>query len=79
MRHDDGRLPDAGLGAADLVIVGPSRCGKTPLAMFLAQVGAGEGEARPLPPSSERSRPAPTRRAARRSAACASRTRRGRG
>jgi regulator of PEP synthase PpsR (kinase-PPPase family) len=36
--HDDGRRPE-GLPAADLVLVGLSRCGKTPLSMYLAVHG----------------------------------------
>mmetsp|Transcript_5340 Transcript_5340/g.6622 ORF Transcript_5340/g.6622 Transcript_5340/m.6622 type:complete len:206 (-) Transcript_5340:171-788(-) len=36
MRQDDGNLPK-NLARAEVVVVGPSRCGKTPLTMFLAQ------------------------------------------
>jgi len=36
MRQDDGALP-VNLHNADVVLVAPSRCGKTPLAMYLAQ------------------------------------------
>jgi regulator of PEP synthase PpsR (kinase-PPPase family) len=36
MRQDDGALP-ANLHKADVVVVAPSRCGKTPLTMYLAQ------------------------------------------
>lgn len=36
MRQDDGALP-VNLEQADVVLVAPSRCGKTPLAMYLAQ------------------------------------------
>jgi regulator of PEP synthase PpsR (kinase-PPPase family) len=36
--HDDGRNPD-GLAEADLVLVGVSRTGKTPLSVFLAYRG----------------------------------------
>ncbi len=36
--HDDGNRPD-GLPAADVVIIGVSRCGKTPLSMYLAVRG----------------------------------------
>ncbi len=36
--HDDGNKPD-GIPAADIVIVGVSRCGKTPLSMYLAVRG----------------------------------------
>jgi len=36
MKMDDGALP-RNLDQADLVIVAPSRCGKTPLSMYLAQ------------------------------------------
>jgi regulator of PEP synthase PpsR (kinase-PPPase family) len=36
--HDDGRLPE-GLGAADVVLIGVSRTGKTPLAMYMASKG----------------------------------------
>ncbi len=36
--HDDGNRPD-GIPAADVVIVGVSRCGKTPLSMYLAVRG----------------------------------------
>jgi [pyruvate, water dikinase]-phosphate phosphotransferase / [pyruvate, water dikinase] kinase len=36
--HDDGRKPD-GLTAADIVLIGVSRVGKTPLSMYLALQG----------------------------------------
>ena len=36
MKQDDGALP-RNLDQADLVIVAPSRCGKTPLSMYMAQ------------------------------------------
>ncbi len=36
--HDDGRGPE-GLAMADLVLLGVSRCGKTPLSMYLAVHG----------------------------------------
>jgi hypothetical protein len=36
MRQDDGALP-VNLQHADVVLVAPSRCGKTPLSMYLAQ------------------------------------------
>ena len=38
VKHDDGKLPQ-GLKAADLVLVGLSRTGKTPLATYLANQG----------------------------------------
>lgn len=38
VRHDDGQLPE-GLGTADIVLVAPSRCGKTPLSMYLGYLG----------------------------------------
>jgi regulator of PEP synthase PpsR (kinase-PPPase family) len=36
--HDDGQRPED-LGSADIVIIGVSRCGKTPLSMYLAVQG----------------------------------------
>ena len=36
--HDDGKHME-GLGHADVVLVGPSRCGKTPLSVYLALEG----------------------------------------
>lgn len=36
--HDDGKKPED-LSIADIVIIGPSRCGKTPLSMYLAVHG----------------------------------------
>jgi len=36
--HDDGNRPD-GIPSADIVIIGVSRCGKTPLSMYLAVHG----------------------------------------
>ncbi len=36
--HDDGNKPD-GIPAADVLIIGVSRCGKTPLSMYLAVRG----------------------------------------
>ncbi len=36
--HDDGKHTD-GLLNADIIIVGPSRCGKTPLSMYLSMLG----------------------------------------
>jgi regulator of PEP synthase PpsR (kinase-PPPase family) len=36
--HDDGKRTDD-LVNADIVIVGPSRCGKTPLSMYLSMLG----------------------------------------
>ncbi|HJX74680.1 MAG TPA: kinase/pyrophosphorylase, partial [Candidatus Deferrimicrobiaceae bacterium] len=36
--HDDGKMPDD-LPGADIVILGVSRCGKTPLSMYLAVHG----------------------------------------
>jgi regulator of PEP synthase PpsR (kinase-PPPase family) len=36
--HDDGRLPED-MGAADVVLIGVSRTGKTPLAMYMASKG----------------------------------------
>ncbi len=36
--HDDGKKTDD-LHLADIVLVGPSRCGKTPLSMYLAMIG----------------------------------------
>jgi regulator of PEP synthase PpsR (kinase-PPPase family) len=38
MAHDDGRHP-AGWSLADMVLVGPSRVGKTPLSMYLSVLG----------------------------------------
>lgn len=38
VRHDDGQLPE-GLPEADIVLVAPSRCGKTPLSMYLGYLG----------------------------------------
>jgi regulator of PEP synthase PpsR (kinase-PPPase family) len=38
MAHDDGQRPD-GWPQADIVLVGPSRVGKTPLSMYLAVLG----------------------------------------
>ena len=38
VKHDDGKLPQ-GLKAADLVLVGLSRTGKTPLSTYLANQG----------------------------------------
>ncbi len=38
MAHDDGRNP-AGWSQADIVLVGPSRVGKTPLSMYLSVLG----------------------------------------
>lgn len=38
MEHDDGRLPDE-LKQAEIVLVGVSRVGKTPLSMYLAVLG----------------------------------------
>ncbi len=38
MAHDDGRNPD-GWPLADIVLVGPSRVGKTPLTMYLSVLG----------------------------------------
>jgi regulator of PEP synthase PpsR (kinase-PPPase family) len=38
MAHDDGQRP-AGWAQADIVLVGPSRVGKTPLSMYLAVLG----------------------------------------
>ncbi len=38
VKHDDGQSPNT-LSEADLVLVGVSRTGKTPLAMYLAQYG----------------------------------------
>ena len=38
VKHDDGRLPQ-GLKSADIVLVGISRTGKTPLATYLANQG----------------------------------------
>jgi regulator of PEP synthase PpsR (kinase-PPPase family) len=38
MAHDDGRHP-AGWSLADIVLVGPSRVGKTPLSMYLSVLG----------------------------------------
>jgi regulator of PEP synthase PpsR (kinase-PPPase family) len=38
MAHDDGRHP-AGWPLADIVLVGPSRVGKTPLSMYLSVLG----------------------------------------
>jgi regulator of PEP synthase PpsR (kinase-PPPase family) len=36
--HDDGRLPED-MGEADVVLIGVSRTGKTPLAMYMASKG----------------------------------------
>lgn len=36
--HDDGKRAEE-LPNADIVLVGPSRCGKTPLSMYLAMIG----------------------------------------
>jgi regulator of PEP synthase PpsR (kinase-PPPase family) len=36
--HDDGRLPED-MGVADVVLIGVSRTGKTPLAMYMASKG----------------------------------------
>ena len=36
--HDDGKRADD-LHSADIILVGPSRCGKTPLSMYLAMIG----------------------------------------
>jgi regulator of PEP synthase PpsR (kinase-PPPase family) len=36
--HDDGKKPED-LASADIVIIGVSRCGKTPLSMYLAVYG----------------------------------------
>ncbi|MDO5682387.1 MAG: pyruvate, water dikinase regulatory protein [Propionibacteriaceae bacterium] len=38
VRHDDGQQPE-GLKNADIVIVAASRCGKTPLSMYLGYLG----------------------------------------
>lgn len=38
VRHDDGQLPE-GLKDADIVLAAPSRCGKTPLSMYLGYLG----------------------------------------
>ena len=38
MAHDDGRNPE-GWPLADIVLVGPSRVGKTPLSMYLSVLG----------------------------------------
>lgn len=38
VRHDDGQLPE-GLKDADIVLVAASRCGKTPLSMYLGYLG----------------------------------------
>ena len=38
VRNDDGSIP-AMLGEADIVLVGPSRAGKTPLSIFLGYLG----------------------------------------
>ncbi|MDO5499088.1 MAG: pyruvate, water dikinase regulatory protein [Propionibacteriaceae bacterium] len=38
VRHDDGQRPE-GLKDADIVIVAASRCGKTPLSMYLGYLG----------------------------------------
>src|SRR5690606_14295693 len=38
VRHDDGAAPEA-LREADIVLVGASRSGKTPLAMYLGYLG----------------------------------------
>lgn len=38
VKHDDGKLPQ-GLISADLIIVGVSRTGKTPLSTYLANLG----------------------------------------
>lgn len=36
--HDDGKRSEE-LHTADIILVGPSRCGKTPLSMYLAMIG----------------------------------------
>jgi regulator of PEP synthase PpsR (kinase-PPPase family) len=36
--HDDGKRPEE-ISSADIVVIGPSRCGKTPLCMYLAVHG----------------------------------------
>jgi regulator of PEP synthase PpsR (kinase-PPPase family) len=38
VKHDDGKMPE-GLGLADLILVGLSRTGKTPLGTYLAHQG----------------------------------------
>ncbi|MFW6180486.1 MAG: pyruvate, water dikinase regulatory protein [Spirochaetota bacterium] len=38
VKHDDGRMLETA-GEADIVLVGPSRVGKTPLALYLANQG----------------------------------------
>lgn len=38
VRHDDGQLP-SGLVDAEIVLIGPSRSGKTPLSMYLGYLG----------------------------------------
>lgn len=38
VRHDDGQQPE-GLNGADIVLIAPSRCGKTPLSMYLGYLG----------------------------------------
>lgn len=38
VRHDDGQQPE-GLKGADIVLVAASRCGKTPLSMYLGYLG----------------------------------------
>lgn len=51
LRHDDGRHAD-GLRRAEIVLVGPSRCSKTPLSVYLAYRGWLVGNI-PLAPSME--------------------------
>jgi regulator of PEP synthase PpsR (kinase-PPPase family) len=38
IKHDDGKSPETA-GEADIILVGPSRVGKTPLAIYLAYMG----------------------------------------
>lgn len=38
VKHDDGRMLET-IGESDLVLTGPSRAGKTPLALYLANLG----------------------------------------
>ncbi len=38
IRHDDGLSPDT-IECADIILIGPSRVGKTPLAVYLAYMG----------------------------------------
>lgn len=38
VKHDDGRMLETA-GKADIVLVGPSRAGKTPLSLYLANLG----------------------------------------